>query len=172
MRKGLRLFGHPVHPPLTAFPLVLLALAPVADAAGWLRAEELPWRIGFWCLAAGLVAALPTALTGFFDYSAIPSESPAAKTGLWHLSVMLSAVSLSGLGLAFRGGQVPEGDARALALALEASGAALVLAGGWLGGHLVFHHAVGVEGGPSRREDAEPEAQAGARTTRPSTAAK
>ena len=144
MGKGLRPFGHPAHPPLTAFPLVLLVLAPVADAAGWLRAEELPWRMGFWCLAVGLIAALPTAATGFLDFVRIPSASPAARTGLWHLSVMLSAVSLSGLALALRGGQVPEQDARLLALVLEASGALAVLVGGWLGGHLVFHHAVSV----------------------------
>ena len=146
----MRLFGHPLHPPLTAFPLVLLTLAPVADAAGWLRAEALLWQLGFWCVAGGLVAALPAALTGFIDYTAVPSESPAAKTGLFHLCAMLGAVSLSALGLAFRGGPVPEPDARALALGMEAGVALLVLGGGWLGGHLVFRHAVGVAGGPSR----------------------
>jgi uncharacterized membrane protein len=140
-----RALGHPVHPPLTAFPLVLLVLAPVADAAGWLRAEELPWRLGYWALVAGLLAALPAAATGFLDFARVPSDTPAAKTGLMHLSVMLSAVSLSGLALVFRGGQVPGADARVLALVLEAGGALLVLGGGWLGGHLVFHHAVGVE---------------------------
>ncbi len=155
MARGLRLFGHPVHPPLTAFPLVLLALAPVADAAGWLAADALFWRMGFWCLVAGLVAALPAAAAGFVDFSSIPSDTPAARTGLWHLSVMLSAVSLSGLGLVFRGGQVPDEGAQLLAVLLEASGALLVLAGGWLGGHLVFHHAVGVEGRPQRGQDAE-----------------
>lgn len=147
-----RLFGHPVHPPLTAFPLVLLTLAPVADAVGWGRAEPLGWQLGFWCLVAGLVMALPTAASGFLDFTAIPADTPAARTGLWHLSVMLAAVSLSGLALALRGGRVPEDGARLLSFGLEAAGALLVLGGGWLGGHLVFHHGVGVRGeGPPRR---------------------
>ena len=147
-----RLLGHPVHPPLTAFPLVLLVLAPLADAVGWGRAEPLFWQLGFWGLVGGLVMALPAAATGFLDFTTIPADTPAAKTGLWHLSVMLSAVSLSGIGLALRGGRVPADDARLLAFGLEAAGALLVLGGGWLGGHLVFHHGVGVNprGGPER----------------------
>jgi len=31
----MRLFGHPVHPMLVAFPIALLALTPVWDALAW-----------------------------------------------------------------------------------------------------------------------------------------
>ena len=50
-----------------------------------------------------------------------------------------------------RGGpQPPAGWNLILVLALEATGLLLLVAGGWYGGHLVFHHGIG---GDARKED-------------------
>lgn len=144
MAKGLRLLGHPVHAALSHFPLALLAIAPLADAAAWLLAVENLWHVGFWCLVGGVVAAIPTAVSGLFDFAALETDSPAAGSATWHMMAMFTAVSLSAAGLILRRGTVPEGDSPVLILVLEGLGAAAVLAGGWLGGELVYGHGVGL----------------------------
>lgn len=144
MAKGLRLLGHPVHGALSHFPLALLAVAPVADAAAWLLAVEALWHVGFWCVAGGLVVAIPAAISGLFDFAALETDSPAASAATWHMIAMFTAVSLSAAGLILRRSALPEGDSPLLVLVLEGAGAAVVLAGGWLGGELVYGHGVGV----------------------------
>jgi uncharacterized membrane protein len=146
----MRLFGHPVHPPLVHFPLALLTLAPVFDGLGWCTGQAFWWTIGFWNLAAGLVFALMTAVAGFIDAAAVSSDDPAAKRLSQHLSVMLTAVSCSGGALAVRQNSAPPaGTALWFTLGLEGAGALLLLGGGWLGGELVYRHGVGVR----RRKD-------------------
>lgn len=150
MAKGLRLLGHPVHAALSHFPLALLALAPLADVAAWLLAVEDLWRAGYWCLVGGVVAAIPTAVSGLVDFAAFEQDNPAATPATWHMMAMFTAVALSAAGLILRRGSVPEGDSPVLVLVLEGLGAAAVLTGGWLGGELVYGHGVGLRK-PRRR---------------------
>jgi uncharacterized membrane protein len=139
--KQLRVFGHPLHPATVHFPLAAIALAPAGDLFDGL---------GYYALVAGVALSLPAAVTGFLDYIALP-DGPALRTGTWHLLVMLTAVGLAGGAIALRPGGGPPG---AWAWGLEISAAVLVLAGGWLGGELVYRHGAGrVDGpGPSKGE--------------------
>lgn len=146
----LRLFGHPAHPPMTHLPIGLWAAACLADAAALLRPEHYWWPLAFWCLAAGTAAALPAAATGFVDYLALPADHPAGRTATRHLLVILAAATLFVLSLVLHRGALEGGGPARPALAVAASGLGLVLllAGGWLGGELVYGHGLGVERAP------------------------
>ncbi len=147
MRNGFRLAGHPAHAALSHFPLALLATSVIFDAVGLWREESICWTIGFWNIVLGLVLAVPTAVTGFIDYVTIVRGPRAERTATIHMIVMLTAVTLFGLSLLARGGQIPqEPIQRFSALALDAAGALLICAGGWFGGDLILRYSVGLTG--------------------------
>jgi uncharacterized membrane protein len=85
------------------------------------------------------------ASAGFLDYLALGATAPrAVRTATAHLAVMLSVTCIAAIDLVYRGAEPPTGAGLVLhvaALVLVAGGLG---AGGWLGGHLVFHHGVGV----------------------------
>ena len=144
MNRGLRVFGHPLHAMLSDFPLVLLGTSLVWDALGIWRGEAVWWAISFWNIALGLSAALVAAMAGAVDYTTIKQDEPASKLATLHMMLMLLAVSLYGASLLLRGGPAPPvGASRAGGLILESLGLLLLMAGGWCGGHLVFHHGIG-----------------------------
>jgi uncharacterized membrane protein len=67
------------------------------------------------------------------------------KTGLTHMAVMLVVVTLYVVNFALRWRGMP---ADGMPLALSVIGIVLLLAGGWLGGHMVYVYGVAV-GAPS-----------------------
>lgn len=144
MSKGLRLLGHPLHAMLSDFPLALLGTSLLWDALGWWRGEAVWWAISFWNVALGVTAALVAAMAGAADYAAIKQADQAAKLATTHMMIMLLAVSLYGASLLLRGGPAPPvGAGRVVGVLLESLGLILLMAGGWCGGHLVFHHGIG-----------------------------
>ena len=153
MSRGLRVLGHPVHAALSDFPLVLLLLWVALDFAALVIGAPLLWMLGRWAQIGGVVAAVLAASAGFIDYLSVGQRVPQAlRTATVHLAVMLSVTSIAAIDLVYRGAEMPTGTGRVLhvvALVLVAAGLGV---GGWLGGHLVFHHGVGVdprEGGKS-----------------------
>ncbi|HET9036075.1 MAG TPA: DUF2231 domain-containing protein [Myxococcaceae bacterium] len=147
MSRGLRVGGHPLHAALSDFPLVLLLLWVALDGLALVLGAPLLWMLGKWALIGGTVAAVLAASAGLMDYLALGKEgpSPALRTASVHLAVMLSVTCIAAIDLVYRGASPPTGGGLILhvgALVLVACGLG---AGGWLGGHLVFHHGVGVE---------------------------
>lgn len=144
MSRGLRVLGHPLHAMLSDFPLALLGTSLLWDALGLWRGEAVWWAISFWNIALGVITALAAATAGAADYAAIKPESPPSGVAMTHMLLMLSAVGLYVASLVLRGGPAPPvGAARIAGLICEALGLFLLVAGGWCGGHLVFHHGIG-----------------------------
>jgi uncharacterized membrane protein len=107
-------------------------------------------------LIGGLIVAVPTAVTGFADWVMLPWGSPPWRTGTWHLTAMVSAVTLFALAAwrqypGYQHGHVTTGG-----LALTLGGAVVLVAGGWLGGRLVFVHGNRVLGVPPPVEPSKP----------------
>lgn len=139
-RKGLKLLGHPVHSLLIHFPMAFLSVVfplEVLAWSGWTTA----WTLAFWAHAAGVAAALPAALAGLPDLIALKDRPAASGTGNLHMLAMTGAAGLFGLGLFLKGGTAPVlGGMAFVILGLSLSGTLLLLAGGWLGGELVYRH--------------------------------
>ena len=141
--------GHPIHTILVAFPIGLLTFAMVFDVifsvtggAGWYTAA-------YYNLLFGLITAVPTAIFGFFDFTQITDER-AADVAVQHMVVNVGALLLYLVSFLVRatagaGSTAPMyGIGWRFALGLSVGGALLLMVGGWLGGHLVYRHRVGV----------------------------
>jgi len=135
-----RIAGHPLHPALAHFPVALWLAAVLWDAIGWWRVAEPLWgQMSYWCLALGLVTALPTAATGLIELLSLPPGEPAMATATAHMTAMLTASALFGASWIVRA----VGGAAAWAIPLALAGASALLVGGWLGGTLVYRHGIG-----------------------------
>ena len=146
MRRGLRIGGHPLHAAVSDFPVVLLLLWVMLDGTAVVLGSPSFWALGHWALIGGTVAAVATASAGFIDYLGVANTVPQAlRTASAHLAVMLSVTCIAVIDLVYRTGTLPTGTGRVLHVAAMVLVAGGIAAGGWLGGHLVFHHGVGVD---------------------------
>lgn len=125
--------GHPVHPVLTDIPIGAWGAAVALDLTG---SEKLQPAVDP-LLAAGIAAAVPTALTGLNDWSQTGNKS--ARVGIVHAAANSAALACFGGALAAR-----RAGAIGMGRALGVAGLGLMGAGGYLGGHLAFAQGVGV----------------------------
>jgi uncharacterized membrane protein len=149
----MRVFGHPLHPVLVAFPVALLSLTPLCDAAARLGVGQGLALVAHYLELLGLAGGTLAGLTGFVDFYRLnaPPDGALSRTALTHASCALGVLALFGVAFALRG----EAGATATTgvLVLEALGAGLLTVTGWLGGHLVFGFGAGVDKTPPERHD-------------------
>lgn len=125
--------GHPLHPLLTDLPIGFWTSAFVLDLIGGRRAQPAADAL----VGLGVATALPTAAAGLADWSEL--NQPERRSGLVHAAANVAATALYGLSyLARRRGY------RARGVALGMAGATAATVGGFLGGHLTFRRAAGV----------------------------
>jgi uncharacterized membrane protein len=91
IKNAPRLRGHSAHPPLTDFPIALLAISLVWDIVALSTGSDVWWQLAFWSQVAGLVAVVPTALTGFIEYIVLPEGHPASGTATLILWLLITA---------------------------------------------------------------------------------
>ena len=125
--------GHPLHPPLTDAVIGAWTSALLLDLLGGERAEEAADRL----VAAGILAAVPTAAAGLSDWAELRGGS--RRVGSVHAIGNTTALLLHTLSWAAR----KRGD-RSRGLALSALGYGAATFSAWLGGHLSFARGVGV----------------------------
>lgn len=127
-------FGHALHPPLTDVVIGSFVSASLLDLLAP-NSPEASERL----LGVGLAAALPTALTGTNDWADTEiADASVRRVGLVHASANTTALTLYAASLlARRRGSRGRGAALALA------GAAVLTAGGYLGGHMSYIRGVG-----------------------------
>lgn len=158
MNKGLRVFGHPLHAVLSDFPLALLMSSLLWDLIGFWRTETIWPAMAFWSIVLGLIAAMFAGFAGAIDYAALGANHRADGTAVRHMMLMLSAlVPFVIVVLIRRGADTPNSQTQIISLVLESIGVALLSAGGWFGGHLVFHYGVGRDGEEETRAEAKQE---------------
>jgi uncharacterized membrane protein len=142
--------GHPLHAMLTDMPAALIPTGFLFSLLGRLRREPALESAGFATTAAGVVAAVPTAVAGLADYLQMEVTDPAQATGFTHGLLNLLAVSL-GLASLRGGGLRKRGSTASICLSGAATG--VLLASAYLGGDLVFHRGWRVK--PIEREEIE-----------------
>ena len=144
---------HPIHPMLVVFPLGLFFTATVFDIVTLMTGSSVSRTVAFYMILAGIIGGLAAAVPGFVDYLSL--RGPAAVTATWHmaLNLIVMAFFIVSLLLRTRWGEqwVPAGSS--LPQALSIVGSLVLIAGGWLGGHLVYVHGVGVDRADVRRDE-------------------
>jgi len=145
MESRAKLLGHPIHQMLIVFPLGLLAMAVIFDVLALGLGNGYWSEVGYWMMAAGVIAGLVAAPFGFIDWLAIPRGTRAKRIGGIHGTGNVIVVLLFLLSWVLRS-DAPA-NPPALALVLSYAAGCLALFTGWLGGELVDRLAVGVDEG-------------------------
>lgn len=138
--------GHPIHPMLVPIPIGLFVFSLVADIAvylGWVGAWP---AVALYCIGGGIAGALLAAVFGLVDLLSLRDDH-AKKIGVAHMVINLIVVTLYivNFWLRFEGEPV-DGIPGTLSIVAII----LLLASGWLGGHMVYVHGVGVAGALGR----------------------
>ena len=146
MQAKVTVFHHPLHAILTDLPIGCFVLAFIWNIVA-LLANAQPWyAMTFWATLTGIILVAPTALVGLLDYTKVlERKHPGRGTATFHLIANVSATIFFLASLIFRGGPGPLGvPARVGTFILALIGIGLLALGGYLGGHLVYHHGIGV----------------------------
>jgi nitrite reductase/ring-hydroxylating ferredoxin subunit/uncharacterized membrane protein len=128
--------GHPVHPVLTDVVLGAWSSAFVLDAVGGERTEDAAETL----VGVGVLAAVPTALTGIADW--VDTWGPTRRVGTVHALGNVAAATVYGLSWIAR-----KRGARGPGVALGMLGMGIASGTAYLGGHLVYGKGVGVDAG-------------------------
>lgn len=146
-------YGHPWHPMLVTVPigtwvagLVFDIGSHLVDDPGFLAEGSL------WLIAIGVLGALAAAAVGFLDLFAIPTGTPAFRTGLVHMTLNLLVTGAYAVNFVWRyphteptAGLTHEVAPVALGpLALSAASLVALAVSGYLGGKLAYRYGVRV----------------------------
>ena len=137
--------GHPLHPPLTDVTIGAYTHATAMAVLSRLGVSEENTATAWWlALIVGLVATVPTALTGFADWLDISRGTPLWRTATAHLTAMLSATVIFAIAAGSGHADYVDGVVGGGSLVLTLAGYVVLAAGGWLGGAIVFVHGMRV----------------------------
>lgn len=140
-----KLFGHPIHPMLIVFPLGLLSTSVIFDIVARLTGGPL-WSVtAYYMIVAGIIGGLLAAVPGVVDWLGIPRNTRARRIGLIHGVGNVAVLALFALSWLTRRHDPSALGGLSFVLSLIGLGVALVT--GWLGGELVYRHAMGVDEG-------------------------
>ncbi|WP_375257425.1 DUF2231 domain-containing protein [Citreimonas sp.] len=139
--------GHPLHPALATLPIGAWTLAFALDTSATLGFGHSGSRdrTADVALKAGTAAGVAAAAAGLADYRKVHGRD--RRTGLVHAALNTTALALSAGSLALR-----KRGHRGAGRAASAAGWASMMAGAYLGGHLVYRRRIGVA-----RDDRSPE---------------
>jgi nitrite reductase/ring-hydroxylating ferredoxin subunit/uncharacterized membrane protein len=137
--------GHPLHPALVAIPIGAWSLAAMFDLYAGLSDDDFAMRASDSLIALGVAAAIPTALAGLTDYSAIDDD--AAAIGAAH-----GLLNSAGLGLYLMSLWSRAKGERIRGVLLSTAGLAIVGTSASLGGDLIYKYRVGVSHAPPATE--------------------
>jgi nitrite reductase/ring-hydroxylating ferredoxin subunit/uncharacterized membrane protein len=128
--------GHALHPLLTDVVIGTWTSATILDLIGGAKARPAAKRL----VGVGILASLPTALSGATDWAdTTPKSPPVRRVGAVHAALNIGALALYGASLAAR-----RGGRQARGAVLGLAGAGVLGASGHLGGHLSYVRGVGV----------------------------
>ena len=123
--------GHPLHPMLTDVPIGMWSAAAVLDLVPGTGPAAAT------LIATGCLSVAPTALSGWVDFSELHEQQQ--RVAVVHAAAITAALGCYTASLAARGrGKTVRGKVWAYA------GFAAMSVGGYLGGHLSFRQAAGV----------------------------
>ncbi len=153
--SGLQIAGHPIHPMIVSFPIVLWIGGLVGDVAYAVTGATFWYEVAYLAIGLGLIFGLLAAIAGAADWFTIRRKTRARKIGRNHGLLNLAIWGLFLINFVYRsnatGGfsispEVPlTGTSLWAAVALSLIGVGLLTVSGWLGGELVYVEGVGVD---------------------------
>lgn len=136
--------GHPLHPMMIHFPVAALIALVGADAAYVYGGDPFWARAGVWLSGVGAIGGWAASLAGLVDLLTV-TRIRRLITAWGHALIAVMMLSLATLNWVLRLGD----DAGALVhpwgLGMSLLTAALIALAAYLGGRLVYEHAVGVD---------------------------
>ena len=141
MKTPASIAGHPIHPMLVTLPIGLWIFSLVCDAFFVLGAGATHWAtVSFWTMLGGILFAVVAAIPGTIDMVSL--RGAPKKIALTHMALNVTVVLLYAVnfGMRVNGAAIP-----GVPFALSGLGIALLAVSGWLGGHMVYVHRVGVD---------------------------
>jgi uncharacterized membrane protein len=149
-RSTAKIAGHPIHPMLVMFPVVLLIAVLVFDIMFAATGNYYWTSFGLVALALGIVTALFAAVFGLIDYFG-DRQVRALRSANRHLLANLAVVTIAIANLLWRYTGGPEWI---LDIGIILSAATVLLLGysGWKGATLVYKHGVGVDSRSAERQ--------------------
>lgn len=143
MRTPASIAGHPIHPMLVPLAIGLWIFSFVCDLTFVLGSGASLWyTLSFWTMIGGIAGAVIAAIPGTIDMLSL--KGAPKKLALTHMAINLTVVLLYAVNLGMRIGGDPVAG---IPLALTVISVALLAVSGWIGGHMVYVHGVGVNDG-------------------------
>lgn len=151
MYSKVKIFGHPIHPMLVAYPIALYTSTLVAYIIYAANKDPFFFKAAVAANIAGVVMAAITALPGFVDWAVgIPSGTAAKSHGLTHMLLNVTALVIFIINAIIHTGnwKHPSGTGSGLILALL--GVLLTVGAGFYGWTMIQTDHVGVELSPEQ----------------------
>lgn len=147
MYSKIKLFGHPIHPMLVAYPIAFYTSTLVGFIVYGATNDFFWLKLAIAANLAGIAMAVVAALPGFLDWLlGIPSGTDAKKDGLVHGVFNVTALGLFVASFAaYASHWNGPATGAGLGIALSAIGVGCTLAAGWYGWMLVQGWHVGVD---------------------------
>jgi uncharacterized membrane protein len=133
-----------IHPVVLHFPLAFLLAAAAADLIAMRRHREALTRFAAGLFLLGVVMGWLTVAAGILAYFTVPHSDEAHELMLWH-GGFASAAMLLFTWIGHVRWRQRSSVARPWQGVLLAVAAVLLIAAGWLGGHLVYRDGAGVQ---------------------------
>ena len=141
MRTPAQVVKHPIHPMLVPIPIGLWIFSFVCDLTFVLGTGVSLWyTLSFWTMIGGLVGAVIAAVPGVIDMLSLTGQPK--RLALTHMAINATIVVAYAVNLGMR---IQGANIAGFPLALSGIAIALLTVSGWLGGHMVYVHRVGVQ---------------------------
>jgi uncharacterized membrane protein len=136
--------GHPLHPMMIHFPVAALIALVGADAAYVYGGDPFWARAGVWLSGVGALGGWAASLAGLVDLLTV-TRIRRLITAWGHALIAVMMLSLASLNWLLRLGDDPGALVRPWGLGMSLLTAAFIALAAYLGGRLVYEHAVGVD---------------------------
>jgi len=147
MYSKVKIFGHPIHPMLVAFPIAFYVGSLVGFIVYAVNSGQFWLNLAIALAIAGAGMAILAALPGAADlFLGVPRESPAKRVGLMHAAFNVVALGLFiATSVIYVGNWDGPATSAVLGIVLTAIGVACTLVAGTLGWTMVQTYHAGVQ---------------------------
>jgi uncharacterized membrane protein len=144
MYSKIKIFGHPLHAILVAYPVAFYTSTFISFILFALNGNQFCYDFGYVSNIIGISSAAIAALPGFIDWAiGIPNDIPAKSRGMKHmiLNVLALTLFISNVVVHTKEDTSPN---MTVALGLTGAGLACTLVAAFLGGELMQKDHVGI----------------------------